>query len=179
MPAGNVPKVVQPFLAEIISMSACGLSNRKIAKGLGLTKEAVGNAIKDALVFQRIQTLRSMLHAKVVGSVTEDLVPLGIDLIKDAAAKGDTKGWDSATRGLLNLTKAAAQSNPDPKPAPGQGDNVLTVNLNWQKNTNPNPYTYMSGNVKVVDHGHNEDGSKFVDAEDVKSLPASTEEKKP
>lgn len=112
-PSAGRPHVLDPDdLNEIVKLKAQGVTNATLAKIQGVSLATIGRYLKSPEAQEKLDEYRGIIRHAILRGTSEGLVDIAVNRIKEAET---AKEFDAATRGLLNLEKAATSASGEAK----------------------------------------------------------------
>ena len=113
---------------EIIKLKAQGVTNATLAKIQGVSVATIGRYLKSPEAQEKLDEYRGIIRHAILRGTSEGLVDIAVNRIKEAET---AKDFDAATRGLLNLEKAATSASGEAKKVEmtGPGGEPLQIDI--------------------------------------------------
>ncbi len=113
---------------EIVKLKAQGVSNATLAKIQGVSVATIGRYLKSPEAQEKLEEYRGIIRHAILRGTSEGLVDIAVNRIKEAET---AKDFDAATRGLLNLEKAATSASGEAKKVEmtGPGGEPLQIDI--------------------------------------------------
>lgn len=113
---------------EIIKLKAQGVTNTTLAKIQGVSVATIGRYLKSPEAQEKLDEYRGIIRHAILRGTSEGLVDIAVTRIREAES---AKEFDAATRGLLNLEKAATSASGEAKKVEmtGPGGEPLQIDI--------------------------------------------------
>jgi predicted transcriptional regulator len=113
---------------EIIKLKAQGVTNTTLAKIQGVSVATIGRYLKSPEAQEKLDEYRGIIRHAILRGTSEGLVDIAVTRIREAES---AKEFDAATRGLLNLEKAATSASGEAKrlEMTGPGGEPLQIDI--------------------------------------------------
>lgn len=125
---GRPPAITPDELSEIVKLKAQGVPNTTLAKIQGVSVATIGRYLKSPEAQEKLDEYRGIIRHAILRGTSEGLVDIAVNRIKEAET---AKDFDAATRGLLNLEKAATSASGEAKKLEmtGPGGEPLQIDI--------------------------------------------------
>jgi predicted transcriptional regulator len=123
------PHALSPVeVDEIVKLKAQGVTNATLAKIQGVSVATIGRYLKSPEAQEKLEEYRGIIRHAILRGTSEGLVDIAVNRIKEAET---AKDFDAATRGLLNLEKAATSASGEAKKVEmtGPGGEPLQIDI--------------------------------------------------
>ena len=125
---GRPASITPDELSEIVKLKAQGVPNTTLAKIQGVSVATIGRYLKSPEAQEKLDEYRGIIRHAILRGTSEGLVDIAVNRIKEAET---AKDFDAATRGLLNLEKAATSASGEAKKVEmtGPGGEPLQIDI--------------------------------------------------
>ena len=128
---GRPPALESSQLDEAVKFKAQGVSDQQIATLYGVSPQTIARHLKSPQAQEKLAMWREVIRTALLRGIAEGGVTQGLAVLKKAADDNDSKGFDAAARGLMNMEKTAASASGETKKleVSGAGGQPLQVDV--------------------------------------------------